>query len=713
MTDKIAFPRMAILVASFLTGGLLCWLTASQMGLLLPIVAVAHRCDRTILFATCGVLVLALAGTIAVSWAIPDEMGVVLFSWATFFAVALGCVVIVVVSRPTPVAAIEPAIGGRHPPVLTPEFLSLVHPDDRDLASHASSRAFWSGFPQIVRYRLLQSDGSYSWTEFRAEPGYTIADDRPAKISAQELPWSTTDALGETAEAARIALVLETIFGTGWAMDTTGRFTYATPNAQTTIGQTLEEMNKQLTELDFLDGGDLGWKEIFHPDEYERVAASLRHSLKAGEHWNNEYRLRRVSTGEFGWHRVAMRPTRDRVGRITGWYGMSIDITVYKQTEAALRVREQELSHLINMVPVHIIRLSGAGKPTFLSKATLDYFALDDRYADHSDETLAAMQSAIHPDDALRVTSALRSGVERGDRIAVRYRVRGADGIFRWMDSRAEPIRDVSGTIVEWYAVSLDVNDQVVAQEELRLAHEDLAKATQAANLAELSASIAHEVAQPLAALLSSSDACQRWLSLDPPNLDRAQQALQRIIRSGNAATGIVSRIRALFAQSADVREPSDISRIVFEARELLTEELMRHGVRLEIEIDPAIPILRLDRIQIQQAMINLMRNGIEAIGPNSDIKTLGIRVKHVGAAVQVAISDSGPGVENPSKIFDPFYTTKGQGMGMGLAICRSIVTSHGGRLWVEKNEPHGAVFIFTLPISEASTDGSTQPEAH
>ncbi|NEJ83866.1 PAS domain-containing sensor histidine kinase, partial [Rhizobium leguminosarum] len=146
-------------------------------------------------------------------------------------------------------------------------------------------------------------------------------------------------------------------------------------------------------------------------------------------------------------------------------------------------------------------------------------------------------------------------------------------------DSRAEPIRDASGIIVEWYAVSLDVNDQVLAQEELRLAHEDLAKATQAANLAELSASIAHEVAQPLAALLSSSDACKQWLSLDPPNLDRAQQALQRIIRSGNAATDIVSRIRALFAQSTDTREPSDIRRIVSEASDLTAEERLRHGV--------------------------------------------------------------------------------------------------------------------------------------
>ncbi|WP_312861886.1 PAS domain-containing protein [Rhizobium sp. BK650] len=708
MTQKIAFPRMAILVGSFLAGGILYWFSLSPMGLLLPIVAVAHRCDRIVLFTVFGVLVLALASTVTVALAGSDEMRPFYVSWATFFAVALGCVVVVGSNSPAksfPITGIEPDIGGRHPPALSAEFLRLVHPDDRDLASHASSRAFWSGFPQVVRYRRLEPDGRYTWTEFRAEPGYPIADDTPAKISAQDLPWSITNAVGETAEAARTALVLETIFGTGWAMDTTGRFTYATPNAQTTIGQTLEEMNKQLTDLDFLDGGDLGWKHIFHPDEYERVAASLRHSLRAGEHWNNEYRLRRVSTGEFGWHRVAMRPTRDRDGRITGWYGMSIDITVYKQTEAALRAREQELSQLVNMVPVHIMRLSGSGKPTFLSKATLDYFALDDQYAEHSEATLETMQSAVHPDDALRVMSALRQGLERGDRIAVRYRVRGADGIFRWMDSRAEPIRDASGTIVEWYAVSLDVNDQVLAQEELRLAHEDLAKATQAANLAELSASIAHEVAQPLAALLSSSEACQQWLSQDPPNVDRAHQALQRIIRSGNAATAIVGRIRALFAQSADAREPSDISRIVGEARDLLSEELLRRGIILKIEIDRAIPALRLDRVQIQQAIINLMRNGIEAIGPNSDVRTLRIRIKRVGDAIQTAISDTGPGVESPSKIFEPFYTTKGHGMGMGLAICRSIITSHGGRLWVENNEPHGAVFVFTLPVLEEATE--------
>lgn len=708
MTKNIAFPRLAILVAFSVAGGLLSWLTSNLIGLLLPIVVLAHCFNRKVLFITCWILSIALLLALAAALVNPIGIRPTLVSWGTFLAVAFGCVFVLGFNRPThaafPINDGSPSIGELHPSGPTAQFLSLVHPDDRDVASHASSRAFWSGFPQIVRYRSLQPDGSYAWNELRAEPGYAIADDTPAKISAQHLPWSITNAIGETAEAARTALVLETIFGTGWAMDTTGRFTYATPNAQTTIGQTLQEMNEQLTDQDFLDGGDLGWKYIFHPDEYERVAASLRHSLQTGDHWNNEYRLRRVSTGEYGWHRVAMRPTRDREGRITGWYGMSIDITVYKQTEAALRVREQELSQLVNMVPVHIMRLSGEGKPTFLSKATLDYFALNDQYTEHSEATLATMRSAIHPDDAVRLTSALRQGAESGDRIAIRYRVRGADDVFRWMDSRAEPIRDASGIIVEWYAVSLDVNDQVLAQEELRLAHEDLAKATQAANLAELSASIAHEVAQPLAALLSSSDACKQWLSLDPPNLDRAQQALQRIIRSGKAATDIVRRIRALFAQSTDTREPSDIGRIVGEASDLIAEERLRRGVELDVEIDRDLPTLQLDRVQIQQAIINLMKNGIEAIDSKSNTRSLGIRINRVDDKVQVAISDSGSGVEVPSKIFEPFYTTKGQGMGMGLAICRSVITSHGGRLWVERNEPRGAKFIFTLPIAELQT---------
>ncbi|WP_332303218.1 PAS domain-containing sensor histidine kinase [Rhizobium sp. GR12] len=699
--------RRFLVAAACLGSAVLYWLTASQALLLVPVVALACHATRRSLLIVMTFWASALAGGILIASTIPAWWHHEIASWISLFSAAL-CICLFLMSR-TPTRESEdhdiaPKRNRIGPQALNEKFLKTVHPEDRDVVSQASSRAFWSGFPQIVRYRQLQPDGSYGWGEFRAEPGYEIAGDTPAKISAQHLPWSIANSVGETAEAARIALVLETLFGTGWSMDTSGRFTYATPNAQTTVGQTLEQMNERLTERDFLEGGDLGWKEMFHPDEYERVAHSLRQSLTTGNHWNNEYRLRRVSTGEYGWHRVAMRPTRDQEGRITGWYGMSIDITVYKQTEAALRLREQELSQLVNMVPVHIMRLDGDGRPTFISKATFDFFALGDEFAENPLAVLEIVRGAIHPDDLARLSASLRQAMTTHERVAIRWRVRRFDGTYRWMDSRAEPIRDTKGAIIEWYAVSLDVNDQVLAQEELRVAQENLARSSQAANLAELSASIAHEVAQPLAALLSSSEACQLWLATDPPNVDRALQALERIVRSGRSATDIVRRIRGLFAQSPEARGPTDLPAVIGEARELLSGNLQRHRVKLEVELGEDIPTLNVDRVQMQQVFINLMRNGIESVATSDSERILTVRVRQNGQTVHTTISDTGAGIGDSAKIFEPFFTTKEHGMGMGLAICRSIVTSHGGELWAEKNEPHGATFVFTLPMDHSGT---------
>jgi len=685
--------QLACALGACAAAGALYWVTSVPVGFLLPIIILLRNSNHRFVWFVSGMF--AVAAIVACLLAFSGSTNPLnpAAQWAVLLITGLGVTLAIAWEGSSE------ALDEQIPDVSREKNLGLVHPEDLDIAHQATSRAFWSGFPQIIRHRSLQPDGSYQWTEFRAEPGYTIAGDTPAKVSAQHLPWSAAGSIGETGEAARIALVFETIFGTGWAMDTTGRFTYATPNAQTTIGQTLEQMNEQLTEQEFLDGGDLGWKRIFHPDEYERVATSLRHSLKTGEHWNNEYRLRRFSTGEYGWHRVAMRPTRGSDGRVTGWYGMSIDITVYKETEAALRIREQELTQLVNMLPIHIMRFSGNGRPIFFSKATLCYFDLGDEYMDQSESVLATMSASIHSDDKERVQTALRHALLTADNVALRYRLRRCDGAYRWMDTRAEAIRDKSGIIVEWYAVSLDVHDQVLAQDELRLAHEELAHASQTANLAELSASIAHEVSQPLTALLSSSEACQRWLSLEPPNVARAQQSLERIIRSGNSAREIISRIRALFAQSNDNRQMTDLPRLINDARDLLAEELSKNRVKFEFEAEKNLPLLMLDRIQVQQAFINFMRNGIDAISSTSQHRLLRISVTRKDDVVETAISDTGCGVESPLQIFEPFFTTKAQGMGMGLAICRSIIVSHGGDLWVEKNEHHGATFIFTLPI--------------
>jgi C4-dicarboxylate-specific signal transduction histidine kinase len=233
----------------------------------------------------------------------------------------------------------------------------------------------------------------------------------------------------------------------------------------------------------------------------------------------------------------------------------------------------------------------------------------------------------------------------------------------------------------------------------LRAAQEKLALATKAASLAELSASIAHEVNQPLAAVVANAHACQRWLTAEPPNLERAQRIVERIIRDANAAADIASRIRALFRQTVDARVTAALEDAIAEASNLMAEEATRNHVQIVVEIASDLPPIALDRVQIQLVLINLMRNGMEAMDLVADNKILAVRVRRTGNMIQTAISDRGPGIAFPGRMFEPFYTTKEQGIGMGLAICRSIVESHGGRLWVEKNEPHGARFIFTLPI--------------
>jgi signal transduction histidine kinase len=260
-------------------------------------------------------------------------------------------------------------------------------------------------------------------------------------------------------------------------------------------------------------------------------------------------------------------------------------------------------------------------------------------------------------------------------------------------------MRDKDGKIVQWNGVCLDIDDWMRAQEELGQAQRNLAKAGEAASLAELTASIAHEVGQPLAAVISSADACQQWLLATPPNLDRAEKAMNRVIKSATTATAVVNRIRALFRHSSDVRQPELLGSVLAEARELLTEEALQRNVRMEIQSVPGLPPVSVDRVQIQQVFINLVRNAFDALETVSPNRILKVRASLLDDFVQIEITDNGIGIQNLDRIFEPFFTTKEQGMGMGLAICRSIIESHGGRLWAENVLPIGARFTFTLPM--------------
>ena len=573
--------------------------------------------------------------------------------------------------------------------------MDIVHPHDRSAVAQASARAFFHGVPQVSSYRELQADGGYRWVELRVESDRSAIVDPGIAVARKDEAWTIAESFGETLEAVQTAQRLENLYGGAWALDARGHFTYATPTSQTSIGLTLEDLNESLDGREFIEGGEHGWKRTVHPEDYEQMATGFRTGLQRGEAWNVEYRVLRAN-GDYVWHRVGARPTHDSHGHVTGWYGISLDIDVYKKTETALRESEHRLQQLIDAVPAQIWCLTAEGQPYYVNGRMTDVVGVT--VGDLIDANGSRSLTDIHPEQRGAVEAALQRSVSTGEPFMMRCRQRRRDGDYRWTDIRGEPFRNEAGEVVHWYGVCFDVDNEVRAQEELRLAQERLARASQAASLAELSASIAHEVNQPLAAVVANSHACQRWLTAEPANLDRAQVTLERIIRDANAASEVVGRVRGLFKPAVPAQTSLSLASVIAEAERLLADVARAHGAGIEVETEASIPPVAGDPLQIQQVLVNLMRNGIEAMGTSGG--ALQVRARRDGDLARVEVADEGAGVAEPERVFDPFFTTKTSGMGMGLAISRSIVESHGGRLWVESRSGKGTRFVFTLPLA-------------
>ncbi|RUV73377.1 MAG: PAS domain S-box protein [Mesorhizobium sp.] len=580
---------------------------------------------------------------------------------------------------------------------LTAMIEASVHPDDRAAFSDTLHHCLATGEVFAMRYRLRRLDGVYRWMSSRAAPmrdqdgrivqWYGLCHDIDDQMHAEQALRRSERQLRETIDAVPVRI---------WSAKPTGGPVYFNKRYQ-------DHFRSVIADFEALEEPRIEQllQELIHPEDVPEVQNTLRNCFETGGMSTMRFRWREEH-GAYRWAECRVEPRRNEEGEVAEWYGVSLDIDDEVRAQEALRDRERELSQLVNMVPVHIRRLTPKGEPTFFNKRLLDFFGLYDlAQLDKPDMSrlAAAIQTLVHPDDAPLLLDTVHRSLAIGEPYSMRYRMRHADGAYRWVDGRGEPVRDQSGAIVQWYAISIDIDGEVRAQEELRLAQASLARASQAASLAELSASIAHEVNQPLAAIVANSSACHRWLSAEPPNLDRAKITAERIIRDANSAAEVVSRIRALFRQSVEPRNRTMLGSIIAEARDLMAEEAARRRVRLDVDVGSSLPLLALDRVHIQQVLVNLIRNGMDAMDSIAGDRVLGVRVGRVGDVVQTEISDRGPGVAFPDKIFEPFFTTKGNGMGMGLAISRSIVESHGGRLWAEKNEPQGATFVFTLPI--------------
>jgi len=374
----------------------------------------------------------------------------------------------------------------------------------------------------------------------------------------------------------------------------------------------------------------------------------------------------------------------------------------HQQALLTLRERERSLRDLVETLPAYIWCTTPAGEPIYFSQQFRDFvgFNVGDKDIEGASRLSAVLNAIIHPDDVVTVHALFAQSLATGRPFALKHRQRRFDGQYRWVETRAAAMRKGDEAIVQWSGVCLDIDDQVQAEEALRRASHRLARATQAASLAEFSATIAHEVNQPLAAIVAHSHACQRWLSVEPPNIERAKVTAERISRDANSAAEVVNRVRAIFRQAPHPRSLEDVNRIILEVCRLMADEIAAKGTRIDTKLEANLPLVVLDRVQVQQVFVNLIRNGIEAMDAVVDRpRTLDIRSCRDGlAAVRVEVVDTGDGIQDAERAFEPFFTTKQHGMGMGLAICRSIVEAHGGRMWMANGATRGAIVTLTVP---------------
>jgi PAS domain S-box-containing protein len=494
--------------------------------------------------------------------------------------------------------------------------------------------------------------------------------------------------------------IIEKLPGLGWSADANGHLRYRNPASLEYEGLTFDQMKQQL------EADDYAWAQSIHPDDVERSLANFKHSIATGEPLYDESRARRHD-GTYRWFRDVAFPTRDETGKITGWYGTSMDIDDQKKAEEALRRSERELRLLIDTVPTMIFLTTPDGLPYYFNKRFADWVGTDP-----GGETVEKVGGKspylelIHPDDRDQVASTVDNAFASGQPSQYKGRLRRNDGQYRWLDSRVEPLRDNDGAIVRWYGVIIDIDDEVRAQEALRLADDRLSRASRAASLSELSVSIAHELTSPLQAVVANANAFQRWLSATPPNYERAGRTADRIIRDANAAAEVIKRIRELFANTGQDRRHVDINLLAREVCDLMTDRVVASGVRLELALDPQLPDILADRVQLEQVILNLARNAIEAMQTLPPAaRVLRIVSRRSGSdRLEVLVEDSGPGIAEPERIFEAFYTTKSDGMGMGLAICRSIIEAHGGRIYARPDAGQGSSVGFTLPLRFPST---------
>jgi PAS domain S-box-containing protein len=574
-----------------------------------------------------------------------------------------------------------------------------VHPEDLPRAIGVITQSMASGDPYEIEERIRRFDGVYRWFQVRGLP----LRDSNGRIVRWYVLLTDIDARKRAEEALKgsernLKLIIDTIPVLAWSARPDGSAEFFNQHYLDFVGLSAEQAR------------NWGWTVAVSPDDLSGLAATWQRIMASQAPGETEARLRRYD-GEYRWFLFRTNPLRDEKGNIVKWFGVNTDIEDRKRAEDELRRSEAFLADGQ--------RLSSTG--TFSWRLDTDEITLSDELRrmyeldQNAAVTLERLLGLIHPEDIPML--AKRMEQIRADHAPYEHelRLRMPDGRVKYLRTVGQVIRHQDGRL-ENVGATQDVTQRRLAEEALDKVRSELAHVTRVMSLGALSASIAHEVTQPLSGIITNASTCLRLLDADPPNVDGARETARRTIRDGNRASDVITRLRALFSNREFTLESLDLNEATREVIALSLSDLQRNRVILQSQLADDLPRVTGDRVQLQQVILNLLRNASDAmVGIDDRPRQLLVRTEREnGDRVRVTVRDAGNGVDRQSmdKLFDAFYTTKGGGMGIGLSVSRSIVERHHGRLWVEPNDGPGATFAFSIPCVPAQSPSQASTAA-
>jgi len=442
-----------------------------------------------------------------------------------------------------------------------------------------------------------------------------------------------------------------------------------------------------------------GWTVAVHPDDLKLLVDYWQTLMAQGESGQIEGRLRRFD-GVYRWFLFRATASLDDNGKVVKWYGTNTDIEERKIAEGALKRSEAYLAEAQRLTHTGSCALDGASHEIlYWSEEMFRLFGFD---AQQGLPKWDEWVQRIHPEDRDKFRMAGDRTFLEKVHCDVEFRVVKPDGTIKHIHAIGHPVLSPSGDLVQVLGTMVDVTERKLAdeaRERLRQLEADLAHINRVSTMGELTASLAHEIKQPIGAAVTNADACMRLLEPDQPNLPEAREAALEMTKDARRAAEIIDRVRSLYQKGSSQREPIDVNDVICEMVVMLQNEADRHSVMVRTDLAAELPKVVADRVQLQQVLMNLMLNGIEAMLDTSGELSIKSQLAEDGQLL-ISVTDTGVGLptENTDQVFNPFFTTKSHGTGLGLAITRSIIESQGGRIWGTPNARRGATFHFTLP---------------